>query len=372
MIYYNLFLVNFFLFYLTLKFNSNYFKIERHKFLIFLLYHLFLTGFYIFVFHDKPADYQKYVELKYVKPFSFGVSFTTTELIYTFIGFFRNILLFDKLNVIILFSLISFFGILIFVENLIKIGTDKKIAYLIYFIPGFHFWTCYPGKDSLILIALSCFFKFYIDRKFVISMFFIFIVLLIRPQIGLIFFLSIAITEFILSNWDKRIITLLFSFLFLYLILNLDFSSGYITNQLILSDNIFMQMLAKINSLSNKFWSTSAAYDPGNFLINIFNYIFFPIEFISKNNSLLINTTILVEITTAIYLSILILKQKKKFNFDKKIIYMLLTCSAIYLMILPQTFFNFGLNLRQKWMIIPFIIYLSFFLKNLFVKMKKI
>ena len=372
MIYYNLILVNFFLFYLTVKFNSIYFKIDKYKFLIFLIYHLFLTGFYIFVFQDKPADYQKYIELKYMKPFSFGVSFTTTELVYTFISFFKKILLFDKLNIIILFSLISFFGILIFVENLIKIGTDKKIAYLIYFVPGFHFWTCYPGKDSLILIALSCFFKFYIDRKFIISMCFIFIVLLIRPQIGIIFFLSIAITEFILSNWSKKIITLLISFLFFYLILNLDFSSGYITNKLILSDNVLIQMLAKINSLSLKFWGTASSYNPGNFLINIFNYIFFPIEFIFKNNTLLINITILVEIITTIYLSILIFKQKKKFNFEKKIIYMLLICSTIYLMILPQTFFNFGLNVRQKWMIIPFIIYLSFFLKNLFVKTKKI
>lgn len=371
---YNFFFINILLFIFSKNLSSKFFKLKKNKFLILFIYHLFFTTSYIYFFQDKPADYQKYIALKYtkVKDFSFSDSFTGTELVYTIIKFFKNILFFDELNIIFIFSIISFFGIIIFIENLIKIGVDKKIAYLLFFIPSIHFWTSSPGKDSLILFFLSCFFKFYIDRKLMISMFLLFFVLLIRPQIGTIFFISIAITEFIIvSSWIKKAFIIFFISLFFYSVLNLDFSSGYITNTSIFSDNIFYQMLSQINSITYKFIDTSTSYHPSHFTINIFNYMFFPIEFIFSNNSFIVNASILIEIFAIFLLLIVLKKHKNNFKLDKKMLYFLIICTLLYLMILPQTFFNYGLNARQKWMIIPFIIYLSFFLKNLIVKLKK-
>ena len=80
----------------------------------------------------------------------------------------------------------------------------------------------------------------------------------------------------------------------------------------------------------------------------------------------------MVELFTLLFVVILIKKNKKNIKLDKKLMYFLLACALIYLLILPQALFNFGVNIRQKWMIVPFLIYLSFFLKNLFVKLNKI
>ena len=130
-------------------------------------------------------------------------------------------------------------------------------------------------------------------------------------------------------------------------------------------------MLTFLNTQSLKFDQSTSGYDSSNIYLNIFNYIIFPLEFIFRNNSISVNGFILVEILTLIFLITLISQQKNEFKIDKRIIYFLCICIFIYLMLLPQVYFNYGLNARQKWMIIPFIIYFSFLLKNLFVKIKK-
>ena len=131
-------------------------------------------------------------------------------------------------------------------------------------------------------------------------------------------------------------------------------------------------MLGKVNEMSLKFSNSDTSYEVNNVFLNIFNYLVFPIDYIFKQNSLIVNSSILLEILSLIFLVNLLMKNQKNIKIEKKIIYFLLIISLVYLMILPPALFNFGLNIRQKWMIIPFLIYLSFFLKNLFVKMNRI
>ena len=78
-----------------------------------------------------------------------------------------------------------------------------------------------------------------------------------------------------------------------------------------------------------------------------------------------------MEILSLIFVLNLLINHNNHVIVDKKLVYFLATLALIYLMILPQALFNFGINIRQKWMIVPFLIYLSFLLKNLFVKMNK-
>ena len=127
-----------------------------------------------------------------------------------------------------------------------------------------------------------------------------------------------------------------------------------------------------MNELTLKFTNSDSYYEVNNLFFNIFNYLVFPIDFILKQNTFAVNLTILLEILTLIFISILLIKHKKNIKIDKKLIYFLSIVALIYLMIFPQALFNFGINIRQKWMIIPFLIYLSFLLKNLFVNIKKI
>jgi len=369
--FYNYFIVIFTLFIITRNLSFKYFQLNNKQFIITLSYHLFLTLLFLFFLQNQAADYKTYLELKHVKEFSFTHAFATTEIIYNFIKVLKSILFFNDFNIILSFSLISYFAILIFTKNLIKLGVDKKIALMLFFIPGIHIWTSLPGKDCLILFFLSCFFYMYIDRKIFLALFFVFFVLLIRPQIGTIFLLSIGITEFFLIRGYKKLIILISSLLGFYLILSSSFSSGYLLDKAILSENLIIQMLSKLSELSSRFINSDSSYEISNLYFNIFNYVVFPLEFIFKSNSLYINISILIEMITLLYVVSLILNNKKNAKIDKKLIYFLFIVSFVYLIILPQALFNFGLNIRQKWMIIPFLIYLSFLLKNLFVKIKK-
>ena len=370
--FYNYFIIFFLLFFSIHKLTLKYFGFSKNEFYITFFYHFLITLIYLILFKNHPADFKHYLELKHMKPFEITSAFASTEIVYNFINLFKNLFYFNNFNIIFLFSIISYFGILIFIKNLIKIGVDKKIAFLIFFIPGIHFWTSLPGKDGFVLLFLSCFFYMYINKKVSFSIIFIFFVVLIRPQIGLIFLISLGLTEFISAKKSKKILILIASLVGLYLILNSTITSGYLISKNIFSDNLFIQMLAQINELSLKFSDSDSSYNVNNLFFNILNYLIFPVDFIYKQNSLIINFSILLEILSLIFLINLLINHNKEVIFNKKIIYFLSFTVLIYLMILPQALFNFGINSRQKWMIIPFIIYLSFLLKYLFVKTNKI
>ena len=127
-----------------------------------------------------------------------------------------------------------------------------------------------------------------------------------------------------------------------------------------ISENTLVQILSNLNQFVNKYTYSDTAYEVSNFLLNIFNYTIFPVGYIFKTNSLIINLSIMIEIFTFLLIIHLISKSKNNIYIQKKIIYYLIICSSIYLLIMPQVLFNFGLNIRQKWMIAPFLIYLSF------------
>jgi hypothetical protein len=179
------------------------------------------------------------------------------------------------------------------------------------------------------------------------------------------------LTQIFIEKGHKKFLLISISLIGTYIFFNLPQIQTLLFNSNdILSNNFIHKIFSELNSYGEKYISTSSGYQSSSLYINMFNYVIFPFEFLSKNNSLPLNFFIFIEILTLIFLSVLILKQKKDFKIDKRMIYFLCICVSIYLIIIPQAFFNFGLNARQKWMIYPFIIYLSFLLNNLFVKIK--
>ena len=137
-------------------------------------------------------------------------------------------------------------------------------------------------------------------------------------------------------------------------------------------DNFLYKILSHLKDTSLKYSFSSSSYSSENILINIFNYLVFPIELIFRETSKILTFSILLETFTFIFVTGLILKNKQNVNIDKRIVYFLLFSVIIFCLVLPQTFFNFGINIRQKWMILPFLIYLSLLARNLFVRTNKI
>jgi len=364
-----------FIIYFTLKINKHYFNYDNLVYVSSLFFHLSITLIYINVF--TTGDWDNYIQVPFIG-INYGefttASFFSSTLVKSFSFFLSKLLFLNAVNEILVFSLISFFGIILFVNNLIKLGFEKKLAYFLLFIPSLHFWTGIPGKDSLILLFLSFFFHFYIDRKIFLSLFFLFLVFLIRPHIGLIFFVSLIIAEFIsLKGFYKKLSILFFSCITFYLILTAERTRGFfLKSENVLSDNFFLKIANQLVNIAQKYGLSNSTYDAGNILSNIFAYVLFPLDFILKPNSIFIDILIIAEIICLIFIIFLILKNSKISIIDNRLIYFLSTCLLLYLFILPQVFFNYGINVRQKWMILPFLIYYSFLLKNLFVKINKI
>lgn len=363
---FNTLFINFFFLNILFIANNKYFKLDRLIFIFLLFYHLLITFFNIIYFKDGAADYKTYLNLTTFNGFNFK-GLVSADLITTICAFFKNILFFNDYNIILFFSLLSLTGIIIFYKNLIKLGLEKKIAVFFLFIPGMHFWTCIPGKDSIILFLLSFFFYFYLDKKLIVSLLFVFAVFLVRPHIGFIFFASVVITEFFLMRGTKKIIFIMLFACISLIVLNMGSVSYFFIDQKSTSDNVLIQMFSHFNNFTEKFIHSDTGYESSFFLFNIFNYLIIPIEFIFRSNALIVNLTIMIELVVFSLFIHFILRSKKVF-FEKKIFYFLLICCLFYFLIIPQALFNFGINIRQKWMILPFFIYFSFLLKNLLVK----
>jgi len=134
----------------------------------------------------------------------------------------------------------------------------------------------------------------------------------------------------------------------------------------------FDELTRSLNLIILKYVNSDSGYLASNFITNIINYIFFPLEFLFADRSFTINLSIMMQFFTILIIINFIFVEKSKIKFNNKVFIFLIFVNLIYLSILPQLLFNYGLNIRQKWMIIPFIIYFLLFLKNLVVNRKNI
>ena len=128
---FNTFLINLFFLFSISYVNFKYFKLNNFIFSQLILYHFILTAFYIFYFKDGAADYKTYLNLTTFNGFNTN-SLISADLITTLVALLKYLSLND-LNIILLFSLISLSGIIIFYKNLLKLGLEKKNS-IIFFI----------------------------------------------------------------------------------------------------------------------------------------------------------------------------------------------------------------------------------------------
>jgi hypothetical protein len=136
-------------------------------------------------------------------------------------------------------------------------------------------------------------------------------------------------------------------------------------------------MIEKIKSfgdISNK-ELLGSNYEAKNIAYNIFSYLFFPLQFLELSN-LGNGFAIWYGIFESLYLLFIIyliffFKIKLFRKYKLKNISFLLTFLFIYIVIylftFPNVFFNFGLNIRQKMMIVFPILIFFLCLKNYFL-----
>jgi hypothetical protein len=278
-----------------------------------------------------------------------------------------------------LFGMFSFTGLII----LYWVVTDKldntkifeaNLIKIFFFFPSLHFWQMSMSKDSLVFLGLMCFILFQknLIKYFYIGFFSLTLIFLLRPYL-VPFLLFFTYINFIINKKIEYKIKLLFTFLssipaIFILFYSLKYvgvdlailfdSSGYFLinfNNILI---IYKEIEIIISTAQNNALSQSAGIDKSNlnFFFQIFIYLFGPLNFFSDNN--LYKIASFENYFLVIYISILVSLKKINCIDSFRIILFLIFISLLSILSVRTS--NYGISMRQKWMIIPFfIVFLS-------------
>lgn len=278
-----------------------------------------------------------------------------------------NYLKFDFFSITLVFSSFSFIGFLYLHKVLNSFENSKKIKILgvklltlLLLLPGFHYWVCPLGKDSLIFLFQMLILNEIIKlktNKFLIIILLCFIGLT-RPY--LIGFLALAVLLYFLLrklNTKKKIFTFINSVIL--------FSVGSIIVKYYFKIDLVEEIYTYYKDLS---WYAERKIDKGSYIIpnkhslleKIWYHLTSPLFY--DANSIL---QFMLSFENLILLIILI-KFFRMFSLKK--IYknqytgIILMYSVVFIIIKSILLYNIGLASRQKMVIIPLLFFLIYFL----------
>lgn len=257
----------------------------------------------------------------------------------------------------LIFSLLSFTGVLILYRNLMRIaGSNVKLQILVVvlmLLPNFHFWTSLIGKEALIFIPLTVFCaeicrKRYFSVWLIISLL---AVAVIRPHIAFVLSLSyvLALLFTFPLSLKRRAMVLgglaLMTGMFTWLLTGLqDFSGG------------FQRVLHKYDA-HIRYFKTTDGYVPLDrypLPYKFFTFWFRPLPFekegglygvISVENTVLLVLSLCAAFYSVQYFSIL--KKRMLFVFPVLMLF-------IFTLMYVYAYANYGIIMRTRVMGMPF------------------
>jgi len=291
--------------------------------------------------------------------FKFGTSFVVLM-----VNFLVNVFHLSYLGVFLVFNIFGAIGYILFDASLrfANVGSGRwlnVLATLVVLLPSVSFWSSAISKDAISFLAVGAalWASINLHKRINIIIFAILLMLLVRPHMAGLMIMSLSVAIF----FDRS--TSAFSRVFLSAI----FVAGAAVMVPFALDYAGVKGGANIESVSD-FIERRQSYVRGAASIDIasmsfpeklFTYAFRPIVFEAKSLFELAasfdNIILLYLFLRGVFLSF-------KFSLDKN--YgnktFMLFYAAFSWSILSLTTANLGIALRQKWMFIPFIIYLAF------------
>ncbi len=286
------------------------------------------TGLDIFYANNAMA------RINYILIYIFNLHYFTS---YIFLGFFSSIglvLLYSAFNII-----------------LNKYDFNKNILLLLFFFPSWHFFTAFPGKDSIMLFSLGLIYFFLAKKNYIFLILPLSLIFLIRPHISYLIFVItlILLSHYVFLYYFKSKFSyffgLLSSLIIIYFFINL-LNPQYIYNLI-----NFFESGAKFRNYTS---FTDGWYKTGNNPFeNSFKYIFYPIFDFTSGFRFVMSVENLV---LFVFLIMTILKIETDFFLDllkKKEILFSLIFFSFGIIILSNFSANIGISSRQKWMLLP-------------------
>ena len=252
------------------------------------------------------------------------------------------------------FSSIGFLLLFIsFTEILNKFQINKNLLFGLLLFPSWHFFTSFPGKDSIFLLSIGLFFFYLIKKNLFFLIISIILIYLVRPHILFLFLATASLVwmhYYSLNKFKSKIFY--FISIVLICIIFLIFLRNFSPNFFNMAVNFFEEGY-KVRNYSNQF---SGWYETGNNVFsNSFKYLLYPLfDFSTLKKIIMSSENVLI----------LLLVLKASLNFDKRIFIQItkkkeIVFSILFFTIMLVTLSNFtaniGISARQKWMMMPFL-----------------
>ena len=366
----------FFLFLLIYKYLLKQFKIDKFKSNFIIAYHLmFVMIAYIYSITN-VNDHDSFFQSSYYFPdFDDGyISNIFMHKVYYFLIFYLNLSYF---SIFIFFGFLSSIGFVVLFNIFIGLGKkyeiNENIIFYLFLFPTWHFFTSFPGKDSLFVLSLSLIFYFLKKNKTIYLLIPLIIIFFIRPHMSVIVTLTVFATYFINNffeksfkkfNFVKIFIILLTSLFFINFIIGSDSYSSYVYDFAIRGEN----MRGYGDNFSG--WYSTIA---NNRLEIMSKYLYKPLFNFSGASNILLSIENIILLCILIY-AIIHFRYflTKRIMFTNEFIFSIVLF-FLGLYVLSNFTANIGISSRQKWMILPcfFIFILPSFkaLKN-YIKIK--
>jgi hypothetical protein len=316
--------------------------------LVIYAYHLIFS----YLYYSMPSDaYSMYQE---------GLDIVITSIpipgnqVVIFLAYICNEYLhLSYLGASILFASLSYIGFWL----LFNIIQDHKIKYLwlILLIPSMHFWTAGFGKDCLIFLFILTLLYGIQKNKFYYVLLALIGIFLLRPHIAALFGSIYVITLLFSSNISFRFKLIATLSAIAAAILTIDFLLSYLN----IASPLKLYEFAQLMQGQNQFGGSSYNVSEYNTFFQVFTYLFRPF-FESLNLAYLA-----ISIDNLIYFSIFlwVIININLITFQDQKMFFLILSFCIFSLVMGFTIANLGLALRQKIMIMPFLLLIFIELK---------
>jgi hypothetical protein len=235
-----------------------------------------------------------------------------------------------------------------------ELGTDQPpLTYLIFFLPGVHFWTSAIGKDAPLFfgVSLAIWAAMRLRTRIPAFAFALFVMVLFRPHIALMASVSMALAAFFdprASGWVK--VTLL-----MLAFAGMAVFAGTVQTSFavdVTSADSISEFISRNNEVSKKMGGGSAVIG-ASYPIKLLSLLFRPLFFDAQGTFGLIasfeNLFILFMMGT------MVRRIGDSFRLARQVFFMrfAVVFSIIITLTLALVYYNVGLGLRQKMMIMP-------------------
>lgn len=346
--------------FILLNQTNKYFNTSTKRIFLLYIWHTILCVFYAWYATNNISDAVGYYRTALSGQTNFSLGTAAVSYISIFFVYFFNL---SFLGACLVFNIIGTLGLIAFDSSLIYAtkNSTKKVKYLatlIVFLPSVSFWSSAIGKDaiSFMAVGLALWASIDLNKRFILIFLAILAMLLVRPHMAGLMIIGLTLayifdkkTSFI----KKFIISSTSSIIALTLI---PFALNYAGVGETVNANTLTEYVEKRQSYNIE---GGGGIDIASMSLpmQLFTYLFRPTLFEVRN---VFSLAAAIDNLIILYLFIAgifaLLRKIKNIGNENRIF--MWSYSIIAWLILSTTTANLGIALRQKWMFVPFLIFL--------------